>query len=83
MTAGDQVSDETRMTAARVRERAARMPTPDDVAGLAARALDEPRSAMPAEEIRRLAREAVAVAEKVSRLLAELAGLLGESAGAS
>ena len=78
MASDDNISAESRVKAARVRERAATMPHAADIAGMA---MDAPRGDMTPEEIRALATEAITQAERVSFLLGRLAGLLDEPAG--
>lgn len=79
--ADDQISEEARLLAERVRERASEMPTAGDLEVLAADALTATGSPMTAAEIRALAAEALANATQVSRLLVRLAGLLEERPG--
>ncbi len=74
----DGISRETRLMAARVRERAASLPTPERLAAMAAEALRTPGRDMSAEEIAALADRAIAQAQQVSYYLARLAVLLGE-----
>lgn len=75
MTA-DEISDETRMIAEQVRARAAAMPGPDGIAGLAVDVLTADRGDMTPDQIRRLAVEAISQAQRVSYLLGRLAGLM-------
>jgi hypothetical protein len=80
--ADDQISEEARLLADRVRERAAEMPTEADVAALAADALTTTTGGqMTPAEIRALAAEALAKAQQVSILLGRLANLLDPPAG--
>jgi hypothetical protein len=74
----EDISEEARLLAERVRERAAEMPSAADLAGIAADALTSNGSAMTPEEIRKLAAEALTKAQQVSFLLGKLAGLLDE-----
>jgi hypothetical protein len=76
--AGENVSEEARMLAERVRERAASMPTADVLAGMTADALTH-GSAMSPEEMRRLVADALTKAQQVSYLLGRLAGILGDA----
>ena len=71
--AGDEVSGEARLMAARVRERARTLPTAAELAGMA---YDASGRDMSPDEIRQLAIEAIEQAQKVSWLLGKLAGLL-------
>lgn len=74
----DAVSEETLIMVARIRERAAHIPTAADLAEmtLAAGAQD-----MSPAEIRQLATKAIDQAQQVSFLLGRLAGLLDEPGG--
>jgi hypothetical protein len=74
----DDISDEARLMAARVRERAERLPT---AAELAALTMTAGGRDMSAAEIRQLGTDAIAQAQQVSYLLGKLAGLLDEPAG--
>jgi hypothetical protein len=76
-TPDDDVSEETRMLVARVRDRAAHTPGAPQIADMITGAAAEGRP-MTAEEIRDLARDALATAERVTYLLGKLAGLLGD-----
>ncbi len=78
--ADDAISHESRVLAGRVRARAASMLGPDMLAGLAAHAIGRPDRDMTAAEIRALAADAIAQAQKVSYLLGRLAALLDEPA---
>lgn len=81
-TSGDDISEESRLMAARVRERAgATVPSPADLAAMTADALGKPGTEMSAAEIRQLAADAIEQAQKVSYLLGQLAGLLDSPAG--
>jgi hypothetical protein len=73
---GDEPSAESRLMAARVRERAATLPGPEELAAMTAEALGKPRKDMSPAEIRKLATDAIAQAQQVSHLLTRLAGLL-------
>jgi hypothetical protein len=79
--ADDEISEESRVLAARVRRRAGGMPTEADVAALAASALTTTGSPMTPAQIRELAAEALAKAQEVSSLLARLGGLLDDPGG--
>lgn len=72
--ADDGISDEARVMAERVRERAAHLPDAAEIAGMA---MDAPRGGMTQAEVRELATEAIKHAERVSFLLGKLAALLG------
>ena len=72
MTAGDEVSEETRLLVTSVRGRAATVPDAGVLAGL----LSAPRRNVPDEEVRRLGREALSQSQQMSFLLGKLAGLL-------
>jgi hypothetical protein len=75
--AGDEISDEARALAARVRGRAAALPAAGDLAGMTADALTSPRSqTLSPDEIRQLAAEALTQAQQVAYLLGKLAVLL-------
>jgi hypothetical protein len=73
-TAGrdDDISEEARVIAARVRERAARAPQAADIAEMAL----TPGAEMSPDEVRQLATDAVAQAAQVAFLLGQLATLL-------
>lgn len=71
--AGD-ISDEARLMAAQVRERASHFPTAGELADMAIGAQRD----MSPDEIRALARAAVEQASQVSYLLGRLAGLLDQ-----
>jgi hypothetical protein len=75
-----EISEEARLLAERVRERAAAMPTAADLADMTADALTS-RSEMSPAEIRRLAADALSKAQEVSFLLGRLAGILGDGGG--
>jgi hypothetical protein len=78
--AGNDISQETRMIAARIRERAAAdVPSADELAGLLTAGVPADGGMSPAE-IRRLAADAITRAQQVSYLLGRLAGLLEEGA---
>lgn len=79
-TAGNDISEETRMIAARIRERAAAAPSADDLAALLTSGAPASGDMSPAE-IRRLAADAILRAQQISFLLGRLAGLLEEEAG--
>jgi hypothetical protein len=66
------------MIAARVREQAARGPSPEELARIAADALGVQGRDMSAGEIRHLAVTALTQAQQVSYLLGKLAALLEE-----
>ena len=70
---GDEVSQEARMVAGRVRERAESFPDAAEIAGLV---LDRNGGDMGAAEIRQLAEDAIRQAQQVSYLLGKLAALL-------
>lgn len=72
----DEISEETRMLAERVRERAAAMPGEDALAGLTAEALSMPGGTMTPAQVREIAAEALSKARQVSTLLGQLAELL-------
>lgn len=76
---GDDISPEARLMAAQVRQRAAGIPTTDELAAMAAGALGKPGAEMSPEEIRDLAASAIDQAQKVSHLLGRLAGLLDQA----
>jgi hypothetical protein len=76
----DDLTEENRMLVARVRDRAAASPGAAQIAGLMTEAAAK-GGQMSAEEIRGLAREALAQAQQVSFLLGRLAGLLDEEGG--
>lgn len=78
VSADDGASEEARLMAARVRERAATFPGPEELAAMTAEALGKPRQDMSQADIRRLATNAISQAQQVSRLLTRLAGLLDE-----
>jgi len=69
-----EVSEETRMMAARVRERASHLPTAGELADMTIGAGRD----MSPEEIRQLATAAIEQASQVAYLLGRLAGLLDE-----
>jgi DNA-binding MurR/RpiR family transcriptional regulator len=78
MTTGDhdEISEDTRELAARVRDRAAGMPTAEQLASMTADVLSATGGDMSPDEIRRLAADALTNAQRVSYLLGRLAGLL-------
>jgi len=74
----DDISDEVRMLAAGVRERAATVPLGGGLAELALDALWARERDMTPEEIRRLAADAMDKAHQISFLLGKLATLLDD-----
>ena len=78
--ANDEISDETRLMVARIRERAAASPGAAEIADVLTSAAAK-GTEMTAEEIRALARAALSHAEQVSYLLGKLAGLTGDEDG--
>lgn len=76
MTGTGEVSDETRMIAARVRARAAAIPAAAEVTRLAFTAHE-----MTPAQVRELAAETLTQAQQVSFLLGKLAGLLDDGEG--
>jgi hypothetical protein len=79
--ADGQISEESRLLAQQVRERAQAMPTEADVAAMAADALTATGSSMTPAQIRALAAEALRKAQEVSGLLGRLANLLDRPEG--
>jgi hypothetical protein len=77
----DDISEETRMLAERVRVRAAGMPGEGELAGMTAEALAAPRAQMTSAQVRALAAEALSQARQVSQLLGRLAELLEDRPG--
>ena len=75
----DAISEETRMLVARVRDRAAASPGPEELAGLLSAAAS--RRQMTGPEIRALGEAAISQAVQASYLLGKLAGLLGDLEG--
>ena len=75
--AHDEISDETRLMVARIRERAAQSPGSAELADLLTSAAAR-GTEMTAEEIRALGRDTLELASQVSYLLGRLAGLLDE-----
>lgn len=73
----DEISDEARMLAERVRDRAASLPDAAVIAGMAMTTGGE----MSPAEIRQLAIDAIEQAQRVSFLLGRLASLLDEPPG--
>ena len=78
--ADDEISEETLLLVIHIRERAAQAPGAADLADLLTSAAAKGDD-MSADEIRALARDAIAQAEQVSFLLGKLAGLLDEVGG--
>jgi hypothetical protein len=78
--ANDEISDETRLMVARIRERVAASPGSAEIVDILTSAAAK-GTEMSAEEIRALAREALSHAEQVSYLLGKLAGLAGDDDG--
>ena len=74
----DDISEETRLMAARVRERAAAMPTAQQLADLSAGAFSKQGEAMSPAEIRQLVTEAISQSQQMAWLLGKLAGLTGQ-----
>lgn len=64
--------------AARVRERAATFPSPEELAAMTAEALGKHRADMSPADIRNLATNAISQAQQVSQLLSRLADLVNE-----
>lgn len=79
--ADEQISEETRLLAERVRRRAEAMPGESDLAGMTAEALSMPGGTMTPAQIRALAAEALSKARQVSTLLSQLAELLESPPG--
>ena len=71
---GDDISDEARLMAAQVRERASHLPTAGELADMT---IGSGRDMSP-DEIRALATAAIEQASQVSYLLGRLAGLLDQ-----
>lgn len=74
--ADEQISEEARLLAERVRVRAAAMPGERDLAGMTAEALSKTGGPMTPEQIRAIAAKALAQARQVTALLDQLAELL-------
>jgi hypothetical protein len=74
----DEISEETRLMAARVRERAAGMPTAQQLADLSASAFTKQGEGMSPAQIRELVTEAITQSQRMAWLLGKLAGLDGE-----
>lgn len=81
MTGRDDISDEARLLAERVRVRAAAMPGEDALASLAAEALSSPGGTMTPAQVRALAAEALSQARQVAALLGQLAEILEDPPG--
>jgi hypothetical protein len=77
----DDISEEARLLAERVRIRAAAMPAEGDLAAITAAALRSPGGQMSPAQIRALAAEALAKARQVSSLLGQLAEMLESPPG--
>lgn len=77
----DDISDETRLLAERVRLRAAEMPTESDLADMTAAALSRKGGAMTQAQVRAVAAEALAASRQLADRLAHLAELLAERPG--
>jgi hypothetical protein len=79
----DEISEESRRAAERVRERAAGMPDAAGLAGMTADVLAVTTTGgqMSPADMRRLAAEALVKAQEVSYLLGKLAGILGDRPG--
>jgi hypothetical protein len=73
----DEITEETRLMVARIRERAAQSPGSAEIADLLTAAAAR-GSEMSAGEIRALSRDTLAHAQQVSYLLGKLTGLLNE-----
>lgn len=73
----DEISEETRLMAAQVRERAARMPSAQQLADMAAGVLGKQGKDMSPAEIRELVSVAIGQSQQMAFLLGKLAGLDG------
>lgn len=74
--ADEQISEEARLLAERVRLRAQAMPGEGELAGMTAEALSKTGGPMTPEQIRAIAAKALAQARQVTALLDQLAELL-------
>ena len=77
-TGANEISEETRLMVARIRERAAASPGAPEIADLMATA---PAGDMSTADIRALGRDTLVLAAQVSFLLGKLAALTGEEGG--
>lgn len=79
--ASDEISEETRLLAERVRLRAAGMPTESDLAGMTAEALSRKGGPMTTAQISAIAAEALEASRQLAERLAHLAELLSDRPG--